>query len=82
MPLPSGVKAYPGHYHLLLRVYAGDASVQSNTYVPPPVSKLLPATPAASSPAPTPASVPATGPSLAQPAPSNSTSGPSPAPSA
>ncbi|KAG2430085.1 hypothetical protein HXX76_010184 [Chlamydomonas incerta] len=72
------VKAYPGHYHLLLRVYAGDASVQSNTYVPPPVFKLPPAAPGAASPAPTPAPVPTGG----QPAASNSTSGASPTPSA
>lgn len=31
------VWSYPGHFHLILRIYAGDASVLSNTYVPPAV---------------------------------------------
>ncbi|PNW79286.1 hypothetical protein CHLRE_09g409300v5 [Chlamydomonas reinhardtii] len=60
------VPGYPGHFHLILRIYAGDASVLSDTYVPPPIVKLAAgssgnSTTGGSSPAPSPAAGPSAG---------------------
>ncbi|KAG2437458.1 hypothetical protein HXX76_006108 [Chlamydomonas incerta] len=59
------VPGYPGHFHLNLRIYAGDATVLSDTYIPPPITKLASGSSnstGSSSPAPSPAGSPGAGP--------------------
>ncbi|KAG2445174.1 hypothetical protein HYH02_008642 [Chlamydomonas schloesseri] len=57
------VPGYPGHFHLILRIYAGDATVLSDTYIPPPITKLAAASNStASGPSPSPAPAPSPSP--------------------
>ncbi|KAG2427557.1 hypothetical protein HXX76_012211 [Chlamydomonas incerta] len=60
------VQSYPGNFQLILRVYAGGPSVLANTYVPPPVVRVVDV------PQPSP------GPSLSSPSPVVASPSPSP----